>query len=39
MSKLLTLDNDLEKSLTIIEKYIELKDKLGNERIDLISWP
>ncbi|CAD8204888.1 unnamed protein product [Paramecium octaurelia] len=39
MKQLLTLDNELEKSLTIIEKYLELKDKLGNERIDLISWP
>ncbi|CAD8207809.1 unnamed protein product [Paramecium pentaurelia] len=39
MKQLLNLDNELEKSLTIIEKYLELKDKLGNERIDLISWP
>ncbi|CAK65599.1 unnamed protein product (macronuclear) [Paramecium tetraurelia] len=39
MKQLLTLDNELEKSLTVIEKYLELKDKLGTERIDIISWP
>ncbi|CAD8123311.1 unnamed protein product [Paramecium sonneborni] len=39
IKQLHTLDNELEKSLTIIEKYLEIKEKLVNERIDLIVWP
>jgi hypothetical protein len=39
MKQLTQLDQEFDKSLVILEKYFAIKEKIGGNRIDLISWP